>query len=119
MKRILALSLALVMLLSAALMTSCGNETETEAPTAAPEVIPETPYPLDCLRIDGVDISEYIIVSDTSLGGYMELAATELQEYIETTCGAKLEISFTPVEAGTKRILLDGATPTNDDEFRV
>ena len=121
MKKLLSLLLALLMISSAILMTACGGETEepTEAPTEAPEVIPETPYPLDCLRIGGIDVSEYVIVSDVSLGGYMEYAATELQEYIETTCGVKLEISTSPVPAGTKRILLDGATPTNNDEFKV
>ena len=120
MKRIIALLLTLTMVFSAFAMTACGNEeTSTEAPTEAPEVIPETPYPLDCLRIGGVDISEYVIVTDTSLGGYMSLASTELQEYIETTCGAKLEIVDGAVPAGTRRILLDGATPTNNDEFRI
>ena len=121
MKKLLSLILALLTVSSVITMTACGGETEdpTDAPTEVPEVIPETPYPTDCLRISGIDVSEYVIVSDTSLGGRMELAATELQEYIETTCGAKLEISTTPVPAGTKRILLDGATPTNNDEFRV
>jgi len=121
MKRLSYSILALLMIVPTFLMSACSNgpEAPTDAPSEAPEVIPETPYPTDCLRIGGTDISEYVIVSDTSLGGRMELAATELQEYIETTCGAKLEISTSPVPAGTKRILLDGATPTNNDEFKV
>ena len=97
MKRLLSLILALMMLVSAVAMTACEStvkETEepTEAPTEAPEVIPETPYPLDCLRIGGVDIDEFVIDSDTSHGGVMTTAATELQKYIELTCGKKLEI---------------------------
>ena len=124
MKRLLSLILALVMLASAVAMTACGNEeTPTEAPTEAPEpeVIPETPYPLDCLRIGGVNIDEFVIVSDTSLGGVMTTAATELQKYIELTCGKKLEIVEGTVPAGTKRILIDGAEriPTDNDSWGV
>ena len=123
MKRILSLILALVMLASAVAMTACGNESATEAPTEAPEpeVIPETPYPLDCLRIGGVDIDEFVIVSDTSLGGVMTTAATELQKYIELTCGKKLEIVEGTVPAGTKRILIDGAEriPSDNDSWGV
>ncbi len=126
MKRLLSLILALMMLVSAVAMTACEStvkETEepTEAPTEAPEVIPETPYPLDCLRIGGVDIDEFVIVSDTSLGGVMTTAATELQKYIELTCGKKLEIVEGTATAGTRRILIDGAEriPTDNDSWGV
>ncbi|MBP3368218.1 MAG: DUF4838 domain-containing protein, partial [Clostridia bacterium] len=129
MKKILSLILALLMLASAVAMTACEStvkETEalngsdepfSEAPTEAPEpeVIPETPYPTDCLRIGGVDIDEFVIVSNTAAGGVMTTAATELQRYIELTCGAKLEIVEGTVPAGTKRILIDGEIRNPDD----
>ena len=113
MKKITSILLAILMLVSTIAMSSCaGEETPTEAPTEevteAPEIIPETPYPVDCLRIGGVDIDEFVIVSDTSLGGVMTYAATELQEYIETTTGVRLDIVEGTVPAGTRRILLDG-----------
>ena len=123
MKRFLSLILALLMIASVVSMTACGNETEeptetpTEAPTETPEpeVIPETPYALDCFRINGSDISEYVIVSNTAAGGVMTTAATELQKYIELTCGTKLDIVEGTVEAGTKRILIDGEIRNPDD----
>ena len=129
MKKILSLILALLMLASAFAMTACEStvkETEalngsdepfSEAPTEAPEpeVIPETPYPLDCLRIGGIDIDEFVIVSNTAAGGVMTTAATELQRYIELTCGKKLEIVEGTVPAGTKRILIDGEIRNPDD----
>ena len=120
MKKILSLILALVMIASAVAMTACGNESTSENPTEAPtevqpEIIPETPYALDCFRINGIDISEYVIVSNTAAGGVMTTAATELQKYIELTCGTKLDIATGTVEAGTKRILIDGENRNPDD----
>ena len=120
MKRFLSLILALLMIASVVSMTACGNESATEAPTEAPteaepEIIPETPYALDCFRINGIDISEYVIVSNTAAGGVMTTAATELQKYIELTCGTKLDIVEGTVEAGTKRILIDGEVRIPDD----
>ena len=129
MKKILSLILALLMLASAVAMTACEStvkETEalngsdepfSEAPTEAPkpEVIPETPYPLDCLRIGGIDIDKFVIVSNTAAGGVMTTAATELQRYIELTCGKKLDIVEGSVPEGTKRILIDGEIRNPDD----
>ena len=134
MKKIIALMLAPIMIVSAVALTACGDEmTDAEAPTEPPtetptetptepepEIIPETPYALDCFRINGSDIREYAIVSDTTLGGVMMTAATELQKYIELTCGVNLKIVEGSVPVGTKRILIDAdSSITDDSTWRV
>ncbi len=100
------------------------NAPETTAPeTTAPETqapvilepAPETPYPVDKLTINGIDITEFVISYDGVNGGIAKLAAEELQKYIELTTGAKLSIEDTVVPAGTKRILIDTTLIVNDD----
>ena len=92
---------------------------ETQAPeTQAPVILepaPETPYPVDKLTINGIDITEFVISYDGVNGGIAKLAAEELQKYIELTTGAKLSIEDTVVPAGTKRILIDTTLIVNDD----
>ncbi len=118
MKKIIALLLALVMIASAIAMTACEGETnETEAPTETPTeapteaetdapVVDDNPYPVNELTVSGTPIAEFVIVRNPNGGQAVTYAAAELQEYIETTCGAKLEI-VDSAEVGTKRLLLD------------
>ena len=102
MKKTISLILALLMLGSAAASCTKNNpegETkmnETNAPetkvveTAVPETdAPETEEPLHdlphyvkTLTINGTDISEYVISCNTSAGGVIPYAASELQKYI-------------------------------------
>ncbi len=121
MKKILSMVLALLMLSSVFTLTACnGNEKEsdTETETAEPEIIPETPFPVDRLRINGTDISEYVIVTNKSAGGVMTYAAEELRKYLELTCGATLEI-VESADAGTLRILIDETRISDDSTFGV
>ena len=80
------------------------------------DIVEETPYPVDRLTINGANIGEYVIATNAAAGGVMTHAANELQKYIELTTGVKLEIDADGVEAGTKRILIDETTVT-DNEF--
>lgn len=127
MKKIIALLLALIMIVSAVALTACGDENETEAPTEAPTEeateapapeVDDNPYPVNELKINGIDISEYVISCNTAAGGVIPYAASELQRYIELTTGVKLEISETPVPAGTKRIAIDETIVTDSENYK-
>ena len=127
MKKIIALLLALIMIVSAVALTACGDENETEAPTEAPTeeateapapIVDDNPYPVNELKINGIDISEYVISCNTAAGGVIPYAASELQRYIELTTGVKLEISETPVPAGTKRIAIDETIVTDSENYK-
>ncbi len=83
------------------------------------EYVEETPYPVDKLTINGADISEYVIAANAAAGGVMTHAAEELQKYIELTTGVSLPIDLDGVEAGTKRILIDETTVTDNEALHV
>ena len=130
MKKIIALLLALIMIASAVAMTACeGKTNETEAPTETPTeapteaetdapVVDDNPYPVNELTVAGTPIAEFVIVRNPNGGQAITYAATELQEYIETACGVKLEIVDT-ASAGTKRLLLDETkTDYDTDDFK-
>ena len=130
MKKIIALLLALIMIASAVAMTACeGKTNETEAPTETPTeapteaetdapVVDDNPYPVNELTVAGTPIAEFVIVRNPNGGQAITYAATELQEYIETSCGVKLEIVDT-ASAGTKRLLLDETkTDYDTDDFK-
>ncbi len=132
MHRLLSMFLALVM--SGSVFTApmqsnrdtADDSTSIIEPTTPPELpedavfyIPDgTPHTKN-ITINGTDISEYVIVTNASAGGVMSYAATELQEYIETTCGVKLEILESAPSAGTKRILIDETRITDNSSFGV
>jgi len=146
-KRVISLLLALIMAASAASMFSCGKEesNETNAPAAtdvpgtdvsetkvsetettetdvsetdAPDdVAPETPYPIDRLTVNGVDISEYVITINGSQSSTVAYAANELQKYIALSTGVTLPIYTEGVAEGTKRILIDDTLIVNDDSI--
>ena len=130
MKKIISLILALLMTASAILMTACGGvENATEAPTdtsddassEAPEVadVPETPYPVDRLTINGIPITEYAIEANVDAGGVIPLAVSELVEYIKLTCGAELTVVATGVAPeGVPTIHIDETLVTDDNDFR-
>ncbi len=92
----------------------------TDAPaTEVPETEDPNPAPINYLTINGIDISEYVIATNAAAGGVMTHAATELQKYIELTCGVLLEIDYDGVEAGTKRILIDETTVTDNEKVHI
>ena len=74
---------------------------------------------MNALTINGVDINEYVISCNTSAGGVIPYAATELQKYIELTTGVTLTISETPVAAGVKRISIDETVVSDADNFKI
>ncbi len=127
MKKLVSLILALFLLSSAVLMTACDStEDETnssdgsdgsEAATDALEVIPDTPYPVDRLTIDGKPIEDFVIAYSSDAGESVRYAAAELKEYIALTCGADLEI-VEDAPAGTLRILIDGTQFSDTDDFK-
>ncbi len=132
MNRLLSMFLALIM--SGSVFTApmhsnrdtADDSTAVIEPTTPPELpedavfyIPDGTPHTKSITINGIDISEYVIVTNASAGGVMSYAATELQEYIETTCGVKLEILETAPKAGTKRILIDETRIDDNSSFGV
>ncbi len=143
MKKTLSLFLALLMLGST--LASCGKtepspseteavetkESETDSPDTNPpatdvaetnapeteETIPETPYPIDKLTINGADISEYVITTNGSESSTVAYAASELQKYIELSTGVTLPVQTEGVAEGTKRILIDDTLIVNNDSI--
>ncbi len=92
------------------------DASETDSPeTDASES--ESPYPVETLTINGIDIGEYVIVTNSQAGGVMTYAAEELQKYIRLTTGDLLPIKEEATE-GMPRILIDETT-VDDDERMV
>ena len=102
--------------------TTGRNPSSDSTPTNPVEgdtsVIPDTPYPVDMLTINGTQIKEFVIARNAKAGDVVTCAATELQAYIKSTCGVTLKIVNTPVASGTKRILLDETIITDSDNFK-
>jgi hypothetical protein len=91
----------------------CLDAPETEEP------LHDLPHYVKTLTINGTDISEYVISCNTSAGGVIPYAASELQKYIEQTAGVTLTIAETPVEAGVKRISIDETVVSDANNFKV
>ncbi len=102
--------------------TTGKNPSTNSKPTNPVEgdasLIPDTPYPVDRLTINGTHIKEFVIARNAKAGDVVTYAATQLQAYIQSTCGVTLKIVNTPVASGTKRILLDETIITDSDNFK-
>ncbi len=132
MHRLLSMFLALIM--SGSVFTApmqsnrdTADDSTTVIEETTPPELPEdavfytpdgTPH-TGTVTINGIDISEYVIVTNASAGGVMSYAATELQKYIAATCGVTLEIKESAPKAGTKRILIDETRIDDDSTFGV
>ncbi len=90
---------------------------ETEG-TAANPAAPHS-YPVNELKINGADISRYVISCRAEAGGVIPYAAAELQKYIALTVGVTLTVSHTPVGAGVKRIAIEEAVVDDTDNFKI
>lgn len=82
------------------------------------ESLPETPYPVQQLSINGTPIKEFVIAHNAKAGDAVVYAAKELQNYIKATCGVTLKIVNSSVPSRTKRILLDETIITDSDNFK-
>lgn len=120
MKRFLSLFLLFIIFISTLSISACNKiNTNSESEPENSELIAETPYPIDCLRINGIDIEDFVIVSNVNAGGVMYTAAKELQKYIELSTGKKLSIIRGSIPSGTNRILIDETRISDDSTMGV
>jgi len=111
----------LTLFIAASCLSSCGTVGGhwDESASLGGEIAEEAnSYPVGELKINGIDISEYVISCNASAGGVISHAAEELQAYIMKTTGVMLPVFDVPAEPGVKRIAIDETSIADTDDFR-
>lgn len=70
----------------------------------------ECEYKLDKLTIDGVDVSEFVIVRGNGMNADDRVMVTYLQKVIGDVCGAKIEVVIPSTEETAHEILIGNTT---------
>ncbi len=83
--------------------TEDGTESDTEAVTEI-EVVPETPYPVDCLRLGGVNISEFSVVCPADAPEVQRTAVDCLVARVAEATGYTLPV-ITPDQSAEHEIV--------------
>ncbi len=96
MKKSRILLLLLVFVLSLSLF-ACGEKTPKVTEGDPPIELPENGYVVDTLTINGIDISQFVIVTGDNLSSMEKLMVPKLQEQIARVCGVTI-----PVVASTE-----------------